>query len=358
MEPSRKWDRMAEKKVRAVKTNEENVTLKTVAAHIGLTPGTVSAVLKESAAVKAISCRTKERKWAAGRELNYRANFFARNLRNRKTFTIGVIAQEIGDAYGSVVISGLERYLRSHNYFFMTVAHHHDPEMIEKYIRMLVERGVEGFLTVDTFLDQAPPVPTVAIAGHRKLDGVTNVVLDHDHASKIALLHLIELGHSKIGVLRGQPFSADSKDRWTAIQAASTRLGLEIPPERVVAMDRDDPSPQMGYEFTNRLMEQCQDFSAIFAYNDIAAIGAIHALREAGLRVPEHVSVLGFDAIREAAFQSPPLTTVVQPMQIMGEIAAQTLIDRIDNGLKAIPEIKIQPELVVRQSTARYSSRA
>jgi LacI family transcriptional regulator len=113
----------------------------------------------------------------------------------------------------------------------------------------------------------------------------------------------------------------------------------------------------MGYEFTRRLMAQCGDFSAIFAYNDIAAIGAIHALREGGLRVPEDVSVLGFDDIREAAFQSPPLTTVVQPMQIMGEIAAQTLIDRIDNGLKAIPEIKIQPELVVRQSTAQYSPR-
>src|SRR5258708_19392206 len=137
MEPSRKWDRMAEKKGRGEKTKEENVRLKMVAAHIGLTPGTVSAVLNESPASKAIPARTKDRIWAAARELNYRPNFFARNLRNRKTFTIGVIAQEIGDAYGSVVISGLERYLRSHNYIFMPDAHHTDPEMIEKYIRML-----------------------------------------------------------------------------------------------------------------------------------------------------------------------------------------------------------------------------
>src|SRR5258708_15887225 len=104
-------------------------------------------------------------------------------------------------------------------------------------------------------------------------------------------------------------------------------------------------------------MEQGQEFSAMFGYNDIAAIGAIHALREAGLRVPEDVSVLGFDDIREAAFQSPPLTTVVQPMQIMGEIAAQTLIDRIDNGLKSIPEIKIKPGLVIDQSTPRNTPR-
>jgi len=347
---------MAEKKLNRIQA-EESVTLKTVAAHIGLTPGTVSAVLNESPAAKAIPAPTKERIWAAARELNYRPNFFARTLRNKKTNTIGVIAQEIGDAYGSVVISGLERYLRSHNYFFMTVAHHHDPDMIEKYIRMLVERGVEGFLAVDTFLDQAPPVPTVAIAGHRKLEGVTNVVLDHNHAAKIALNHLMELGHRKIGFLRGQKFSTDSKDRWAAIQTVSNRLGLEIPPEYVVAMDRDDASPKMGYDFTKVLMSQTRDFSAIFAYNDIAAIGAIHALREAGRRVPEDVSVLGFDDIREAAFQGPPLTTVRQPMQIMGEIAAQTLIDRIDNGLNAIPEIKIKPELVIRQSTARYCAR-
>lgn len=347
---------MAEKTFKR-RQEEEPVTLKTVAAHVGLTPGTVSAVLNESPAARAIPSRTKERIWAAARGLNYRPNFFARTLRNKKTNTIGVIAQEIGDAYGSVVISGLEKYLRSHGYFFMTVAHHHDPEMIEKYIGMLVERGVEGFLAVDTFLDYPPPVPTVAIAGHRKLNGVTNVVLDHDHAAQIALDHLMKLGHRKIGFLRGQKFSSDSKDRWAAIQAAGRRFGLEISPERVLAMDRDDASPAMGYEFTKKLLSRSRDFTAIFAYNDIAAIGAIHALREAGLRVPEDVSVLGFDDIREAAFQGPPLTTVRQPMETMGEVAAQTLIDRIDNGLNAIPEIKIKPELVIRQSTARYCAR-
>src|SRR5258706_2751301 len=152
---------MAEKKPKHIKTAENNnVTLKTVAAHLGLTPGTVSAVLIESPASKAIRARTKDRIWAAARELNYRRNFFARNLRNRKTFTIGVIAQEIGDAYGSVVISGLGGYLRSHNYFFMTVAHHHDPEMIGKYIVMLLERGGGGGLSGVAFLDQMPTAPT------------------------------------------------------------------------------------------------------------------------------------------------------------------------------------------------------
>src|ERR1700694_861018 len=114
MERSRKLERMAEKKFRPIKA-PENVTLKTVAAHIGLSPGTVSAVLNESPAARAIPARTKDRIWVAARELKYRHNFFARTLRNKKTNTIGVIAQELGDAYGSVVISGSERYLRSHN---------------------------------------------------------------------------------------------------------------------------------------------------------------------------------------------------------------------------------------------------
>src|SRR5258708_20520534 len=113
---------MAEKKPKHIKTAENNnVTLKTVAAHLGLTPGTVSAVLIESPASKAIPARTKDRIWAAARELNYRPNFFARNLRNRKTYTIGVIAQEIGDAYGSVVISGSAALLPPPHPSFLTI---------------------------------------------------------------------------------------------------------------------------------------------------------------------------------------------------------------------------------------------
>src|SRR5712672_4829386 len=137
------------------------MTLKAVAQHLGLTAGTVSAVLNDSASARSIPQQTKDRIHAAAKELNYRPNFFARTLRNKRTYTIGVIAEEIGDSYGSLVISGIEEYLRKRDYFFLTVVHRHDPELLNRYSQLLLQRGVEGFITVDMQLSEAPLLPTV-----------------------------------------------------------------------------------------------------------------------------------------------------------------------------------------------------
>src|ERR1700716_2180789 len=142
------------------------VTLKTIAAHLSLTPGTVSAALNNSPASKSIPEHTKQRILAAAKELNYRPNYFARSLRLQRTYTIGVIAEQIGDPYGAMVISGIEEYLRESEYFFLTVIHRHDRRVLQNYSQMLVTRGVEGFITVDTSITEEPSLPTVAIAGH------------------------------------------------------------------------------------------------------------------------------------------------------------------------------------------------
>ena len=176
----------------------EVVTLKAVAQYLGLTPGTVSAVLNDSPSARSIPKETKNRIHAAAKELNYRPNFFARTLRNKRTYTIGVIAEEIGDSYSSPIISGIEQYLRSRNYFFLTVVHRHDPVLLTRYSQLLSERGVEGIITVDTTVQEAPLLPTVAIAGHKKLKGVTNIVLDHEKAANLALNHLKSLRHERI----------------------------------------------------------------------------------------------------------------------------------------------------------------
>src|SRR5271168_5390127 len=126
---------------------EAKVTLKSIAERLGLTPGTVSAALNNSAAARSISDATKQRIFQAAKELNYHPNFFARSLRLQRTYTIGVIAEEIGDAYGSLIISGIEEYLRKNNFFFLTVIHRHDPKLLHTYAQMLVTRGVEGFIT-------------------------------------------------------------------------------------------------------------------------------------------------------------------------------------------------------------------
>ena len=329
------------------------ITLKAVAQHLGLTPGTVSAVLNDSPSARSIPQETKSRIRAAAKELNYRPNFFARTLRNKRTYTIGVITEEIGDSYGSAIVSGIESYLRQRDYFFLTVVHRHDPELLARYSNILSERGVEGIITVDTTVQETPTLPTVAVAGHKKVKGVTNIVLDHDRAAVLALNHLKELSHERIAFMKGSPVSSDSKDRWDAICQVAAQIGLRIDPELTVQIDSDDATPMLGYPFTKQLLERNKPFTALFAYNDISAIGAIRALQERGLRVPEDVSVLGFDDIPGAAFHHPSLTTVRQPLKRMGEVAAQTLLERIEGQIEYPSEIAIEPELVVRESTAK-----
>jgi len=328
------------------------VTLKAVAQHLGLTPGTVSAVLNEAPSARSIPESTKSRIHAAAKELNYHPNFFARTLRKKRTSTIGIIVEEIGDTYSSAIISGIEAYLRQKEYFFLTVVHRHDPQLLNRYSQMLLERGVEGFITVDTTIQDEPSVPTVAIAGHKKVRGVTNIVLDHRRAAFLALGHLKDLRHQRIAVLRGNPLSSDSKDRFDAICEVAKQLGIPIDPELTVQIDIDDPTPLLGYPFAKKLLARNKPFTALFAYNDISAIGAIRAFQESGLLVPRDVSVMGFDDIPGAAFHMPSLTTVRQPLNRMGQVAAQSLLERID-GLEDYPsEIAIEPELVVRESTA------
>jgi DNA-binding LacI/PurR family transcriptional regulator len=333
----------------------KKITLKTVAKHLGLAAGTVSATLNNSPAARSIPEHTKKRILAAAQELNYRPDFFARTLRMKRTFTIGVIAEEIGDAYGSQVISGIEKYLTAKNYFFLTVVHRHDPKLLEAYSQMLAERGVEGVITVDTSILAEPTLPTVAVAGHRQIAGVTNIVLDHKRAARLAIEHLKDLGHEKIAFIQGQVFSSDSEERWSAIAEAAKDLGIAIRPELTIRIESTDSTPQVGFPVTQELLARKEHFTALFAYNDISAIGAIWALREAGLRVPQDVSVVGFDDIPGAAFANPGLTTVRQPLVRMGEIAAQTLVSQIESRDGYIAEIAIEPEFVVRDSTARLA---
>jgi DNA-binding LacI/PurR family transcriptional regulator len=333
------------------------VTLKMVAERVGLTKGTCSAVLNKTAASRSVPLQTQERILTAARELNYRPSFYARNLGVKRTYTIGVVTQEIGDFYGSPIISGIERYLRQKNFFFLTVAHRHDPKLLETYEHLLLDRGVEGFITVDTLIDHPLPLPTIAIPGHRHLDGVTNMVLDHRKGARLALSHLFELGHTEIAFMKGAEVSPDSEDRWNGIREVAEELGIRVRAELNIQLEGDDPTPQLGYPFAKALLARKRPFTALFAYNDISAIGSIRAFQEAGLRVPEDISVVGFDDIRIAVHNNPSLTTVRQPLQKMGEIAARTLLNRIEEPEDWVQEISIEPEFVVRESTARAPSR-
>jgi LacI family transcriptional regulator len=330
---------------------EPKVTLKTIADRLGLATGTVSATLNNSAAARAIPEHTKRRILDAARELKYRPNYFARSLRLQRTYTIGVIAEQIGDPYGAMVITGIEEYLRETEYFFLTVIHRHDPKVLQDYSQMLIARGVEGFITVDTSIAEEPALPTVAVAGHAAVPEVTNLILDQRLAARLALTHLLDQGHRDIAFLKGQSSSSDSASRWAAICAVCEELGIRMRPELVVHIKQDLTTPQLGYPYAKELLARKQRFSALFAYNDLSAIGSIWAFREAGLRVPEDISVVGFDDVPLAVFSEPELTTIRQPLQRMGQIAAKTLIARIEGKAEFQAEIVIEPELIVRAST-------
>ena len=339
-------------KLKQQKKPRNAVTLKAVAEHLGLTPGTVSAVLNNSAASRSIPEHTRKRILAAARELKYRPNFLARSLRVQRTFSIGVISEEIGDVYGGLVVNGIEACLQEKNYFLLAMAHRHDPKLLATYSDILVARGVEGLITVDTSINQVPLLPTVAVAGHHRADNVTNVILDHFRAAELALRHLQQLGHTRIAFLRGQEQSADSATRWSAIQEVAAEFGIRIDPNLVLQLEGLDSTPELGYPYGKAFLARKVPFTALFAYNDISAVGAMRAFQEAGLRIPEDVSVVGFDDVSIASFSIPALTTIRQPLQKMGRIAAQTVIDRIEDREAFVPEILVEPELVVRRSTA------
>jgi DNA-binding LacI/PurR family transcriptional regulator len=336
---------------RTTDRNESKVTLQTLAKHLNLAAGTISAALNDSPAARAIPEHTKQRILEAARKLNYRPNYFARSLRLQRTYTIGVIAEQIGDPYGAMVISGIEEHLRESEYFFLTVIHRHDRQVLQNYSQMLVTRGVEGFITVDTSITERPSRPTVAVAGHAAVPGVTNLILDQKLAARLVLTHLLELGHRDIAFMKGQTASSDSATRWAAICAASDELGVRIRPELVVQIEKDLTTPQLGYPYAKGLLARKRPFTALFAYNDLSAIGAIWAFREAGLCVPQDISVVGFDDVPLAIFSDPQLTTIRQPLQRMGQIAAKTLIDQIEQRAEFQPEIVIEPELIVRASS-------
>ena len=330
------------------------ISLKALASHLNLSPATVSLVINGSPSAKSIPKGTQERILAAARKLNYRPNYMARSLRKQRSFTIGVLVPEVSEGYAALVLSGIEDHLLQEGYFYFVASHRHREDLIAEYPRLLMGRAVEGIIAVDSALNSAPPLPTVAVSGSTDVHGIAKVVVDHARAAELALEHLYELGHRDITFIKGQAFSSDTEVRWNAIREAADTLGLRIDPKRVGQLEGDSPSPELGYRVTKQLLAERHPFTALFAFNDISAIGAMHALGEAGHAVPHDVSVVGFDDIQSAAFQNPPLTTVRQPLRRMGVMAAEALLRRI-NGREKPREsmlIVVEPELVVRGSTA------
>ncbi len=329
----------------------QTISLRTLGEYLNLSPATISLVLNNAPGVRSIPQETRDRVIAAAAKFDYRPSFYARSLRKRQTFLIGVLVPELSDQYSGQVLSGVEELLIEEGYFYLTASHRRKPDLIEEYPGMLLDRSVEGFILIDTVLQHSLKLPAVVVAGHRRIEGVTNVVLDQRRAAELALRHLVQLGHKKIAFMRGGSHSSDADDRWDCLMAVSRELKLEVLPELTVQVRLRDSTPEMGFGLTNELLNRDVEFTALVCFNDLSAIGAIRALKDHGVRVPEDISVVGFDDLQAAAYHNPSLTTIRQPLRQMGAEAARILLERI-RGKEAFPEaLSILPELVIREST-------
>jgi DNA-binding LacI/PurR family transcriptional regulator len=338
-----------------------SIGLKALAEYLGLSQGTVSMALSANAESRGVAAKTRERVFKAAEELNYRPNYHARSLSRGRSYTIGIMVPAISDGYYSTLIAGIEQYLIEHNYFFFVTSHRWNKERMEQLPVALANRGVEGIILVNTTLDHALQLPSIRIGGPKLYPNSTNVRLDEQLGTKLALEYLAELGHRDIAFFRGEPESTATEERWDGIRQAARELRIKVEPSRTVQLDLDGGRASagdswVGYAAAQELLRRKVSFTALLAYNDSTAIGAMRAFRDAKIKVPEDVSVIGYDDIPAAQYERPPLTTVHQPLQQMGAESAEVLLARID-GKRVKSEILIEPTLIVRNSAMRVRGR-
>ena len=338
----------------SAKSNGGAVSLRTLSAHLHLSMAAISRVLSGSPAARSIPPATQERIFAAARELNYRPNLLARSLRRGESTSVGVLIPDISEGYSAHVLAGIEETLSAAGYVLVMITHHYREEVLARSERIFAERAVDAVILVGTTLQLYGTTPTVTVSCPDSHPHVTNIVLDHNRAAELALRHLYALGHRQLALIKGYAKSSDTVVRWASIERAAAKLGMSLPSERVVQLDEQTQTNEPGYRAMRKLLQQSRDFSAVFAFNDVAAIGAIDALRDAGLDVPEDVSVMGFDDVAFARVHRPSLTTVRQPLREMGVLAANAVLEQLAKPNEkhvAAVEVVVEPELIVRATT-------
>lgn len=345
------------------------VTIRDVAKESGFSSTTVSIVLNNAPLSRYIPAVTKERIEKAAQKLGYRPNQFARSLRNKRSHTVGVMVFDMTDPFCTLILRGIENTLYQASYLPILTDVHNEGSRFERYLEMLLDRRIEALIVIANwvFLDinlladlEKRSIPTAMIGCELKTDSISSIIVDNEVGGRLALEHLQRLGHKKIAIIRGPKALTDSAPRWKGIRSCARKYGLELDAKLVVDMpESSDPlsSFELGYKLTQDLIRRKRHFTALLAFDDMSAFGAIRALNKAGIRVPEQCSVIGFDDVSTSAIYTPSLTTVRQPMEAMGVSAVGIVIDGINAVLEkrdvGATHRKVAPELVVRESTKR-----
>lgn len=355
------------------RNQSSRVTLVDVARESGFSPSTVSIVLNNARLSQYVAAKTKEHIRSTALRLGYRPDIYARSLRSRRSHTVGVMIFDISDPFCMLILRGIERALHSTSYMPLIMDANNDRKQFEGYLGMLIDRRVEGLIVVANWLfeeggllakERHKKLPTVVVGRDLSTDQISSVIVENEMGGYKALQHLHELGHRKIAVIRGPAKLTDSNGRWKGIQRFAAEHKLEIPARNVRQLSESlDPTSEFegGTALTADLLRKGASFTALIAFDDLTALGAIRALSQAGLRVPEDCSVIGFDDIPAASFCTPGLTTVQQPMEEMGAIAARCVLARLEgqeNANDTTPLLQMLPPSVVVRDSTRTSSHA
>jgi DNA-binding LacI/PurR family transcriptional regulator len=327
-------------------------SIKDIARLANVSSSTVSRALQNS---PLISRGTSERIQTIARESGYRASAIARGLVTRRTRTIGVVVTTIADPFVSEVVSGIEQCANDHGYSVFLANSNADPTRETKVVHSFSERRVEGVVVTSSRVGvlyrpllTEMRIPIVLVNNQHPGEFVNSVLIDNLQGSTDITNHLIGLGHHRIGYV-GDRFGYQSDtERFAGYRQALESAGHPFIPELVV---HGDGKCEGAMAAVDALLNLPKPPTAIFCYNDMTALGALHQIRVRKLRVPEDISVVGFDDLFIAGYAQPPLTTVRQPRRQMGLLAMESLLKLI-SGEESATTIKVPTELIVRESTA------
>jgi DNA-binding LacI/PurR family transcriptional regulator len=328
----------------------DRITLRKLAEHLGLSRTTISTILNDVPEATRFSEETRRRVVESAKKLGYRPNYFARSLGRRRSYLIGVIAPDLGNGYEAALLSGFERSLLNTGYISFVSNHFWSTSLLQRHVETLCDRGAEGLLLIDSTPSESPGIPAVTICTNRSPIWSTRVSIDNAFGIWEAIHHLADLGHREIAFIKGPEGNGDTEDRWKAVLVSCKKLGIRVDPRLTVQLERLEHHVEEGRIAAQKLLSPGKRFTALVAYNDISALSAMTALRDAGYKVPEDISVMGFDDIEFASIANPPLTTIRQPLHEMGATAAELLLRKFAND-ESVRNICVRPELVVRSST-------
>jgi DNA-binding LacI/PurR family transcriptional regulator len=339
------------------KNERRRPTMVDVARLAGVSHQTVSRVFNDLPGVRP---ETRKRVVRAAKKLEYRRNIFARALVTSCTRMLGVVA--FGTSwYGPAgTLHGIQQAAREANYF-VTVVDIDDitDNSVMEALDILDEYSPDGYVVIalkqsvsNALRERAIGVPTVAVESGEGSPDIPVVCVDQEQGARLATEHLLGLGHRTVHHLAGPSEWLESERRLAGWQACLEDAGAPMPP-----VVRGNWTALSGYQAGGELLKQ-PDVTAVFASNDQMALGLLLAYREAGVRVPEDISVVGFDCLPESEFFAPPLTTVLQDFQAVGRTSIRLLLSMIESEEVPVPRSVVVPTLVVRSSATHPSPRS